>query len=121
MCKLGLLGLPARAYVPRPRKTGTRKTPPNPPLAQKCALGKDFTHAGSSMNYVALWVLRVPWRGLFIKAWLGGFIKVPLLVLIHLVVDILLVPGIGGVSLIGLTLTFWAVARRSSTSGLKVA
>ena len=44
-------GLPDKAYVPRPRKTGIRKTPPNPPLAQKCALCKDFTHAGSTMNY----------------------------------------------------------------------
>ena len=46
------LGLPEGAYVPRPRKTGIRKTPPNPPLAQKCALCKDFTHAGSTMNYI---------------------------------------------------------------------
>ena len=46
------LGLPEGAYVPRPRKTGSRKTPPNPPLAQKCALCKDFTHAGSTMNYI---------------------------------------------------------------------
>ena len=35
------LGLPEGAYVPRPRKTGIRKTPPNPPLAQKCTLCKD--------------------------------------------------------------------------------
>ena len=70
---------------------------------------------------VAFWVLGVPWRGFFIKGWVGGFIKILLLVLILLVVDILLVPGIGGVSLIGLTLTFWAVARKSTTSGLKVA
>ena len=41
--------LPEGGYVPRPRKTGIRKTPPNPPLAQKC---KDFTHAGSTMDYV---------------------------------------------------------------------
>ena len=27
------LGLPEGAYVPRPRKTGIRKTPPSPPLA----------------------------------------------------------------------------------------
>ena len=46
------LGLPEGAYVPRPRKTGIRKTAPNPPLAQKCALCKDFTHAGSTMNYI---------------------------------------------------------------------
>ena len=46
------LGLPEGAYVPRPRKTGIRKTPPNPPLAQKCALCKDFSHAGSTMNYM---------------------------------------------------------------------
>ena len=46
------LGLPEGAYVPRPRKTGIRKTPPNPPLAQKCALCKDFSHAGSTMNYI---------------------------------------------------------------------
>ena len=46
------LGLPEGAYVPRPRKTGIRKTPPNPPLAQKCALCKNFTHAGSTMNYI---------------------------------------------------------------------
>ena len=46
------LGLPEGAYVPRPRKTGIRKTPPNPPLAQKCALCKDFPHAGSTMNYI---------------------------------------------------------------------
>ena len=46
------LGLPEGAYVPRPRKTGIRKTPPNPPLAQKRALCKDFTHAGSTMNYI---------------------------------------------------------------------
>ena len=45
------LGLPEGAYVPRPRKTGIRN-PPNPPLAQKCALCKDFTHAGSTMNYI---------------------------------------------------------------------
>ena len=46
------LGLSEKAYVPRPRKTGIRKTPPNPPfLAQKCTLCKDFTHAGSTMNY----------------------------------------------------------------------
>ena len=38
--------------MPRPRKTGIRKTPPNPALAQKCALCKDFTHAGSTMNYI---------------------------------------------------------------------
>ena len=44
--------LPERAYVPRPRKTGIRKTPPNPPLAQKCTLCKDFTHAGSTMSYI---------------------------------------------------------------------
>ena len=46
------LGLPEGAYVPRPRKTGIRKTQPNPPLAQKCALCKHFTHAGSTMNYM---------------------------------------------------------------------
>ena len=46
------LGLPEGAYVPRPRKTGIRKTPPNPPLAQKCALCKDFSHAGSTMNHI---------------------------------------------------------------------
>ena len=46
------LGLPEGAYVPRPRKTGIRKTPPNPPLAQKCTLCKDFTHAGSTMNFI---------------------------------------------------------------------
>ena len=46
------LGLPEGAYVPRKRKTGIRKTPPNPPLAQKCALCKDFTHARSTMNYI---------------------------------------------------------------------
>ena len=46
------LGLPEGAYVPRPRKTGIWKIPPNPPLAQKCALCKDFTHAGSTMNYI---------------------------------------------------------------------
>ena len=46
------LDLSEGAYVPRPRKTGIRKTPPNPPLAQKCALCKDFTHAGSTMNYI---------------------------------------------------------------------
>ena len=46
------LGLPEGAYVPRPIKTGIRKTPPNPPLAQKCALCKDFSHAGSTMNYI---------------------------------------------------------------------
>ena len=46
------LGLPDRAYVPRPRKIGIRKTPPNPPLAQKCALCKDFTHAGSTMSFI---------------------------------------------------------------------
>ena len=46
------LELPEGAYAPRPRKTGIRKTPPNPPLAQKCALCKDFTHAGSTMNYI---------------------------------------------------------------------
>ena len=43
---------PERAYVPRPRKTGIRNTPPNPPLAQKCTLCKDFTHAGSTMSYI---------------------------------------------------------------------
>ena len=37
------VGLPEGAYVPGPRKTRIRKTPPNPPLAQKCALCKDFT------------------------------------------------------------------------------
>ena len=46
------LGLPEGANVPRPSKTRIRKTPPNPPLAQKCALCKDFTHAGSTMNYI---------------------------------------------------------------------
>ena len=46
------LRLPEGAYVPRPRKTGIRKTPPNPPLAQKCALCKDFTYAGSTVNYI---------------------------------------------------------------------
>ena len=46
------LGLPEGAYVPRPRKTGIRKTPPNPPLPQKCALCKDFTYAGSTMSYI---------------------------------------------------------------------
>ena len=46
------LGLPEGAYVPRPNKTGIRKTPPNPPLAQKCTFCKDFTHAGSTMNYI---------------------------------------------------------------------
>ena len=46
------LGLPEKAYVPRPKKTGMRKTPPNPPLAQKGALCKDFTHAGSTMSFI---------------------------------------------------------------------
>ena len=46
------LGLPEGAYVPRPRKTGIRKTPPNPPLPQKCALCKDFTYAGSAVSYI---------------------------------------------------------------------
>ena len=46
------LGLPEGAYVPRPRKTGIRKAPPNPPLAQKCTLCKDFAHAGSTMNFI---------------------------------------------------------------------
>ena len=46
------LGLPEGAYVPRPRKTGIRKTPPNPPLPQKCALCKDFTYAGSTVSYI---------------------------------------------------------------------
>ena len=32
------LGLPQRTYVPRPQKTGIRKTPPNPPFAQKCTV-----------------------------------------------------------------------------------
>ena len=32
-----------------PRKRGTL---PNPPLAQKCTLCKDFTHAGSSMSFI---------------------------------------------------------------------
>ena len=36
------LGLPEGAYIPRPRRTGIRKT----------TLGKDFTHAGSTMNYI---------------------------------------------------------------------
>ena len=43
------LGLPEGAYVP---KTGIRKTPPNPPFAQKCGLCKDFTNARSTMNYI---------------------------------------------------------------------
>ena len=46
------VGLPEGAYVPRPRKTGIRKTPPNPPLAQTCTLCRDFTHAGSTMNFI---------------------------------------------------------------------
>ena len=46
------LGLPEGAYVPRPRKTGIRKTPPNPPLPQKCALCKDFTYSGSTVTYI---------------------------------------------------------------------
>ena len=40
------LGLPEGAYIPRPRKTGIRKTPPNPPLAQKCALCKGLHPCG---------------------------------------------------------------------------
>ena len=47
-----LVGLPEGAYVPRSRKTGIRKTPPNPPLPQKCALCKDFTYSGSTVNYI---------------------------------------------------------------------
>ena len=46
------LGLTKGAYVPRPKKTGIRKTPPNPPLEQKCPACKDFTYAGSSMNFI---------------------------------------------------------------------
>ena len=46
------LGLIEGTYVPRPRKTGIRKTPPNPPLAQKCTLCNHFTHAASTMNYI---------------------------------------------------------------------
>ena len=52
VCKRASLELPEGAYVPRPTKTGIRKTPPNPPLAQKGALCNDFTHAGSTMNYI---------------------------------------------------------------------
>ena len=46
------LGLPEGAYIPKPRKTGIRKTPPNPPLPQKCALCKDFTYSGSTVTYI---------------------------------------------------------------------
>ena len=46
------LGLPEGAYDLDQGKPGMRKTPPNPPLAQKCTLCKDFTHAGSTMNYI---------------------------------------------------------------------
>ena len=59
---------------------------------------------------VAFWVLKVPWRGFLLKGLVGGFVVVLLLALILLVVVIhLIVPGIGSVSLIRLTLTFWAV------------
>ena len=46
------LGLPEKAYVPKPKKTEIRKTPPNPPLAQKCTPWKDFTYVGSTMNFI---------------------------------------------------------------------
>ena len=46
------LGLPEGAYVPGTKKKGFRKTPPNPPLEQKCPLCKDFTYAGGTMNFI---------------------------------------------------------------------
>ena len=49
---LSSLGLPEGAYVPGPKKTGIRKSPPNPLLAQKRTLCKDCTHAGSIVNFI---------------------------------------------------------------------
>ena len=40
------------ASVPRTKKKGIRKTPPNPPLEQKCPLCKGFTYVGRSMNFI---------------------------------------------------------------------
>ena len=45
------LGLPEEPMYLDQGKRGLGR-PHNPPLAQKCALCKDFTHAGSTMNYI---------------------------------------------------------------------
>ena len=59
----------------------------------------------------AFWVLKVPWRGFVLKGLVGGVIVVLLLRVIFL----LIVPGIGSVSLAGLTLTFSRTVIRGFT------
>ena len=46
------LGIPPGTYEPRPKKKGTAKNPPSPPLEEKCRSCKDFTYSGSSVHYV---------------------------------------------------------------------
>ena len=46
------IGIPEGTYVPRVKNKGGKKVPPNPPL-EPCVQGcKDFTHAGSTMNWL---------------------------------------------------------------------